>query len=133
MSDLSNDHVLSSFGERVFGTQLADGFLNGRQVNVLIPRTGEQTLEFARSGDVCYRLMPTQDLKITIPNGVRGQFQRMTVILQQPAGGDCAVTFPGSIKWAGGKPFLDSRAGAVAILEFLSDGSSTLYGRLIHG
>ena len=110
-----------SLGQEMTGGQIVDRLSAGIPVENRIVNDPAITLMFRKA------------CRISLGKGQESQLQRMTVILQQPCEGDCEVEFDASVRWHDKQPFIDTRAGSVTIVEFMSDGNGNYYGRLIYG
>lgn len=73
----------------------------------------------------------TEDTTISITNPpAAGKFGSLSLVLTQDATGGWAVTWPASVKWAGGAaPALSTAAGAIDVLTFITkDAGASWYG-----
>ncbi|MBI0180221.1 hypothetical protein [Commensalibacter sp. W8163] len=131
--DMTQGLAKGSLGQEMTGGQIVDRLSAGIPVENRIVNDPAITLMFPKAGEISYRLLFRKACSISLGQGQKGQLQRMTVILQQPCEGDCEVEFDASVRWHGRQPFIDTRAGSVTIVEFMSDGIGNYYGRLIYG
>lgn len=131
--DISMASACSSTGEKMYGRQIVDNIMNRANIMGIIVKDKQYTLAFPNFGDGYSRILLQNTIDLTVLNGTKGQYQKATVIFQQPVNGNCEVNFPDTILWADKKPFIDTRGGKTAIIEFIFDGSDSIYGRMIYG
>jgi hypothetical protein len=112
------------------GQQGAAGPIATAPVTAVAQAGANQALAFAAEGDCAADITLSQPLTLTIGGGTAGQYQRLTLILRQPASGGFAVTLPTNVKWASGAPpAVSSNAGDITILTFATpDGGTTIMG-----
>lgn len=64
----------------------------------------------------------TENCELTFPAATAGQ--SFTLILRQGGSGSYTITWPGTVKWAGGtEPTLTTSVSAIDILGFFTDGT----------
>jgi hypothetical protein len=107
--------------------------------NGIVPVTEESSpatlaLAFPASGSNCYDVHLGQNLTLTLSGGTTGQYQKLTLILRQPSGGNIAVTLPtgANVLYAGNVPPTVGMGGsAVTVITFgTADGGTTYFGGL---
>ncbi len=131
--DITQGLATGSLGQSMTGSQMVDRLSSGVSMETRIVDDASIELMFPKTGDIGYRLLVKRDCGLSLKKGRQGQLQRMTLVIQQPYGGNCEVEFATSINWQDGQPFIDTRIGSVIIVEILFDGINTFYGRLIYG
>lgn len=118
-----------SKGNVLFSSQIVDRLVSGCP---LVSKTVDHDIElnFAGVGDIAYSLYLKQNSNITINSGIKGQLQKMTVIVSIM--NDSKVNFLSSILWDKNKhPFISSLEGSYTIIELIFDGYSKIFGREI--
>lgn len=131
--DMTQGLAKGSLGKAMTGGQMVDRLSAGTGIETRIVNGSPISLTFPETGDIGYRLLLQNAGSISLDPGNSGQLQRMTLILQQPYDGNSEVEFETAIYWQDKQPFIDTRAGSVTIIEILSDGSGSFYGRLMYG
>lgn len=93
--------------------------------------TGAVTLNLA-NGNV-FNLTLTGNVTFTFSGATSGKACSFAAYLKQDATGTRTVTWPASVKWAGGvNPSISTAANAIDIVVFESiDGGTTWYGSLV--
>lgn len=120
-------------GSSMYLSQIVDS-ITGQ--SALIPKIVTQSslnIRFPQFGDKAYLLQFNQDCNVTIQNIPTLQFQKITLILQQPIKGNCYPTFTNDIQWEDGKkPFVSIEAGKETIIELIGF-NNKLKGKKIYG
>lgn len=74
----------------------------------------------------------TGNCALTLTGATAGQVASLELLLIQDATGSRTITWPASVKWAGGAPTLSTTAGAVDRIVLVSyNGGTTWYADLI--
>lgn len=131
--DISGAIITDPSGNVMTLRQMAAAIRAGTPVTCIPDPGAECTLQFPSWGDCAYRIVPRQGCQFRIAGGENGQLQKMRVMLIQPPGGNCEMTWPDEMIWPSGSPFVDTRSGSVTCVEIFTDGSGTYYGGLIFG
>lgn len=111
---------------------MARATLGGQEtVSTNSSATGAVTLNLT-NGNV-FSLTLTGNVTFTFSGATSGKACSFAVYLKQDGGGNRVVTWPASVKWAGGvDPTLSTAANSLDVLVFESlDGGTTWYGSLV--
>ncbi|ARW10042.1 hypothetical protein [Acetobacter ascendens] len=131
--DFSAGVATGAGGNTLSGAQVVDAVTSGIPM-LTLPNSGSAcNLVFATCGHIGYRILPNQNCTLNISGGNTGELQMMHVVIQQPYGGNCEITWSDNVVWPEGGAFVDSRIGAVCRVEIMWDGASRYYGRQIFG
>lgn len=131
--DFSAGVATGAGGNTLSGGQIVDVVTSGTPILTQANPGSACNLVFANHGNIGYRILPDQNCNLSIGGGNVGELQTLRVIIQQPYGGNCEITWTDNVIWESGAPFVDSRIGAVCCVEIMWDGASRYYGRLIFG
>lgn len=130
--DFSAGIATGGRGDTLSGAQLVDATVSGVPVVTHVSPDATCVLAFAAYGSIAHRVLPMQDISLSLSGGAKGQLQEMTVFIQQPAEGGFRVALPPDVIWSAGAPFIDSRSGAVTFFRLWSlDGGVSVYGRIL--
>ena len=100
-------------------------------ISVLGNKTGATAVNLA-NGNV-FTMSLTGNITLTLSGATSGKACSASLYVTQGTGGSRLITWPASVKWAGGtKPTLSTAVGAVDILVIETlDGGTTWYGSLV--
>lgn len=127
--DFSSGVATGASGKVLSGGQIVDAVNSGIPSVSILCLSDTQTIEFIR-GEISYRIVPSQDLTLSITGGEIGQYQVIHIIIQQPPISGFQVSLPDNIIWTGEKPFIDSRGGSFTLFDIVTfDGGNSIYGR----
>ncbi|OUI77781.1 hypothetical protein HK18_01170 [Commensalibacter intestini] len=128
-----NKLIKGGTGSSMYLSQIVDSITGQSDLIPKIVTEDTLNIQFPDYGDKVYLLQFNQDCNITIKNVPRLQFQKLTLILQQPINGNCYPTFVNEIEWKDGKkPFVSIEAGKETILEIIGF-NNKLKGKKIYG
>lgn len=131
--DFSAGVATGAGGNTLSGGQIVDAVTSGIPMLTKANPGASCDLPFANRGNIGYRILPDQNCALSVSGGNVSELQIMRVLIQQPYGGNCEITWPDNVIWPEGAAFVDSRIGAVCCVEIMWDGASRYYGRLIFG
>lgn len=131
--DFSAGVATGAGGNTFSGGQMVDAVTSGVPMLTAAFPGPTLVLQFPKYGDSAYRVLPDQACTLSLAGGAPRQLQLMRVLIQQPYGGNCEITWPDSMIWPDGAAFVDSRIGSVCCVEIMWDGKSQYYGRRIFG
>ncbi|MBS1016905.1 hypothetical protein [Acetobacter persici] len=131
--DFSAGVATGAGGNTLSGGQLVDAVTSGVQMLTAAFPGPKLALTFPEYGDGAVRVLPDRSCTLSLSGGAVGQLQLMRVLIQQPYGGNCDITWPDNVTWPDAATFVDSRIGAVCCVEIMWDGKSQYYGRRIFG
>lgn len=90
------------------------------------------TLDVSSTSGSIKTITLTANCTFTLTGATSGTVATLELILTQDGTGSRAVTWPGSVKWAGGAPTLSTAAGSVdRIVVTTYNGGTTWYGDLV--
>lgn len=90
------------------------------------------TLDASVSSGTVKTVTLTANCTFTLAGAVAGRVTALELVLTQDATGSRIVTWPASVRWAGGAPTLSTAANAVDRIVLVSyNGGTTWYGDLI--
>lgn len=108
-------------GEHILGTGLVTDV-----VNTVADAGATETIPAPTTAGISY-LTLTVACELTFPTAVAGQ--SFTLVLKQGGSGSYTITWPGTVKWAGGvAPTLTTTVGAIDVLGFICVDGTNWYG-----
>ncbi|HWB39074.1 MAG TPA: hypothetical protein VG604_02415, partial [Candidatus Saccharimonadales bacterium] len=121
----SDGQVLTADSSQSTGTKWATPSGTSENVNTVANSGSSQTLPDV-TADTIHYITLTANCTLTFPTAAAGK--SFTVVLLQDATGSRTVTWPGTVKWAGGSaPVLTTTANKTDVFSFMCvDGTNWL-------